>query len=434
MVDGAVAFDQIAEAVETAAVSVWVCVAFLETEAQFPGGRGTFFDLMDCASERGLDVRVLVWHPEGHGVGASDVFPGDENSARLLEDRDTSWQVRWDAVGRNCQHQKVWMFDAGTPDAVAFVGGINITRGSMAGPNHEQPDPSLGYLPGERYSNIHDVHCRLRGPCLADVHDNFVLRWNGASERGRRHGSWPDGETSDLDRRPVDKVPTVLGPTTAQVQRSILPGLYDALPEGENSVREQYLSAIAGARDYVYVEDQILLSRAVLVALRQALERGVLVMASVPGDPMPELAAARSHPGIAAGYEALAVLGEYDGFCLSAPAVRRSWGVEEVYVHAKTAVVDDGWATIGSTNLVFSSFQGDTEMNLSFWDPSNAGPARAFRVRQIDEQGGFDSAGMDGRAAVARLMEVARANAAARVAGEVWTGFACAIDPATWAT
>jgi len=143
------------------------------------------------------------------------------------------------------------------------------------------------------------------------------------------------------------------------------------------------------------------------------------------------LAAARAHPGIAAGYDALAALGAYDGFCLSAPCARADRGYREVYVHAKTAVVDDLWATIGSTNLVFSSFQGDTEMNVSFWD---ADVARAFRVRQVDEQGGFSSVGMDGREAMVRIMEVARENSRRRTAGEDLDGFACAIDPAGWAT
>jgi hypothetical protein len=84
---------------------------------------------------------------------------------------------------------------------------------------------------------------------------------------------------------------------------------------------------------------------------------------------------------------------------------------------------------------VFSSFQGDTEMNVSFWDPAgDDGVAWALRVRQVDEQGGFDSSGMDGRSALARLIEVARANAAVRKAGGSWGGFACAIDPAGWAT
>ena len=429
LVDGAVAFDRIAAAVEAATTSVWVCVAFLETDARFPGGRGTFFDLMDDAASRGIDVRVLFWHPEGHGVGADDTFGGTESSIGLLGSRSTRWQARWDAVGRQCQHQKAWLVDAGTDAEVAFVGGINIGKGSMAGPDHAEPDPGPEVVGDDSYADVHDVHCLVRGPAATDVHDNFVMRWNGASERGREHGSWPPGETDDL---PAPATRTgKLGPTTAQIQRSVLPGLYEALPAGENSVREQYLSAIAAAGDYVYIEDQILLSRVVLVALRDALERGVLVVASVPGNPMPELAAARAHPGIAAGYDALAALGAYDGFCLSAPCARTDRGYREIYVHAKTAVVDDLWATIGSTNLVFSSFQGDTEMNVSFWD---ADVARAFRVRQVDEQGGFSSVGMDGREAMVRIMEVARENSRRRTAGEDLDGFACAIDPAGWAT
>ncbi|MEO2172082.1 MAG: hypothetical protein ABGY25_10320, partial [Acidimicrobiales bacterium] len=72
LVDGASAFDRIAAAVEAATTSVMVCVAFLEVDAMFPGGLGTFFDLMDGAASRGVDVRVLFWHPESHGVGAED--------------------------------------------------------------------------------------------------------------------------------------------------------------------------------------------------------------------------------------------------------------------------------------------------------------------------------------------------------------------------
>ena len=35
---------------------------------------------------------------------------------------------------------------------------------------------------------------------------------------------------------------------------------------------------------------------------------------------------------------------------------------------AKFAAIDDCWATIGSTNTMFRSFKGDTELNVSFWD------------------------------------------------------------------
>jgi phosphatidylserine/phosphatidylglycerophosphate/cardiolipin synthase-like enzyme len=322
-----------------------------------------------------------------------------------------------------CQHQKVWLIDAGTPDEVAFVGGINIGAGSMAGRDHDEPARH------GRYANIHDVHCMVRGPSVTDVHDNFVMRWNGASERDREHGTWPSAGTEDLDLPTGRTAPA--GSTTAQIQRSVLPGLYPSLPDGENSIRAQYLAAIGGAEEYIYIEDQILLSRVVLVALGEALERGVVVVALVPGDPMPELARYRAFPGIAAGYDALAALGGFAGFCLAAPAARRSWGYEEIYVHSKTMVVDDRWATIGSANLIFTSFQGDTEMNVSFWDSE---VARAFRVRQVDEQGGFESAAMGGREAVGRLAEAARSNAARRAEGDDLVGFACRIDPVRWAT
>jgi hypothetical protein len=40
---------------------------------------------------------------------------------------------------------------------------------------------------------------------------------------------------------------------------------------------------------------------------------------------------------------------------------------------------------------------------------------------------------MAGAAAIGRLAEVARENALRRLAGGELVGFACAIDPATWA-
>ena len=75
--------------------------------------------------------------------------------------------------------------------------------------------------------------------------------------------------------------------------------------------------------------------------------------------------------------------------------------------------------------------RGDTEMNVSFWDGDLV---QGLRSRLVGEQGGFDSSGMSGVEAVDRLAGVARANAGRREAGEVLQGFACAIDPATWAT
>ena len=178
------------------------------------------------------------------------------------------------------------------------------------------------------------------------------------------------------------------------------------------------------------IRDRIFLSRACLDVIKGTLERGVPVLALVPADAMPELAAAKAHPGIAAAYEALAKCGEYPNFCLAAVAALRTWGYEEIYVHSKTAIIDDQWATIGSTNLVFSSFQGDTEMNVSFWHELTA---RTLRTQLFDEHGGFSSGELEGRQAIEKLIEIAEKNTANREDGQPLQGFIYAIEPNNWA-
>ncbi len=61
LVDGEPAFSRICAAVEGARKSVWVTVAFIERDVRMPGPHGTFFEVLDRAQARGIDVRVLFW-------------------------------------------------------------------------------------------------------------------------------------------------------------------------------------------------------------------------------------------------------------------------------------------------------------------------------------------------------------------------------------
>jgi phosphatidylserine/phosphatidylglycerophosphate/cardiolipin synthase-like enzyme len=305
---------------------------------------------------------------------------------------------------------------------VAFVGGINLNQGSVAWPDHHAREVH------EREGNIHDLYVEARGPVAGDVTANFVLRWNRASERDRADGRWPPDAGDDLDQPPETIIER--GTVPAQITRSILPGLY-GLAGGENSVREQYLGAIDGARSWIHLENQILLSKVVLEAVDRALGRGVAVTALVPAEPMPVLREAAAHPGIAAAFERLAALARHDGFVLAAPAVDDGPGrYEEVYVHAKAALVDDGWATVGSTNLVFTSFQGDTEMNLSWWDPASV---RSLRVDLMAEHLAEDTSTLEPAEAATRFAVTAAANRERRRRGEALVGHVVAVDPAGWA-
>lgn len=98
LVDGEPAFCRICEAVEAARHSAWVTVAFIDRDVQMPDGRGRFFDVLDRAMERGVDVRALFWRFEPHGAPriVESAFRGDEGERAWLRQRGSRFLARWD--------------------------------------------------------------------------------------------------------------------------------------------------------------------------------------------------------------------------------------------------------------------------------------------------------------------------------------------------
>lgn len=431
LVDGVPAFRRIVQATETARASVWVTIAFIERDVQFPDGRGTVFDVLDRAVARGLDVRVLFWRePElPQLLPGSSHFPGASEDRTWLAARASRFLARWDHLPRYCHHQKSWVIDAAQPGEVAFVGGINLDHGSMASPGH----PPSGHA-----DNIHDLYVEVRGPAATDVHHNFVQRWNEASERTRPDGCWPDpGEPLPFPSRLSPRA----GEATAQITRTVRAGRYrDATPapdarshpiaDGETSIREQYLAAIDAAAHTIYLENQFLISPETLARLDAALARGVEVVFLVPAVPMAQLQTARTDPRNAPFFAQLAALGRHPNFTLTGLAAWRAPGrYDDVYVHAKAALVDDAWATIGSTNIANRSFHGDTELNASFW---HAETVRALRCELLAEHLATDTTALDDRAALRLYRAIASANRERRRDGAPTQGLAFAIDPAEY--
>jgi phosphatidylserine/phosphatidylglycerophosphate/cardiolipin synthase-like enzyme len=172
LVDGVPAFRRIGQAVEAAAERVWATIAFVDRTVLLPDGYGTVFDLLDRAAARGVDVRVVFWRepnldpPPGPGW---EHFPGNAAERAWLAARGAAFRARWDHLPGGCHHQKSWIVDAGRAGEVAFVGGINVDRMSIVDRGHRVAEPEEHY---------HDVYCEVAGPCAADVHHNFVQRWN----------------------------------------------------------------------------------------------------------------------------------------------------------------------------------------------------------------------------------------------------------------
>jgi phosphatidylserine/phosphatidylglycerophosphate/cardiolipin synthase-like enzyme len=432
LVDGVPAFSRICEAVESAKHSVWVTIAFLDPEFQMPGGQGSLFDVLDRASERDLDVRVIFWRSRPlHDNEPGTHFFGTQEERSWLGERKSQFLARWDcAHGRYCQHQKSWLIDAGKAGEVAFVGGINLNQASVVTPGHAPTDRG----------NTHDVYVELQGPSATDVHHNFVQRWNESSERGAEDGSWPpDGSDDDL-QFPIEMSPES-GDAVIQIQRTVrnerysngtpTPGgkVFD-IAAGEYSVLAQYLQAINSAQRTIYIEDQAIGAPRIVEALGAALKRGVDVVFLVPVDPHPEMAMARKMPESKAFFDALGALDQFDHFALVGITTQRPDGeYQHVYVHAKIALIDDAWCTIGSANIGNRSFYGDTELNASIW---HAETVRKLRCDLLEEHLAEDTRMLNDREALAVYRRIARDNALCKSNGEPLQGLAFALDPKTY--
>jgi cardiolipin synthase len=223
------------------------------------------------------------------------------------------WQIN------NRDHRKVLVVDG----RVAFTGGINISGVYSAG------SFGSGRSAPSRDEGWRDTHIMTRGPIVAEFQRLFLDAW----ERQR---------------------------CGALAAAAYFPGL---APEGRWTMRlvandpehgpsEMYvalLSAIAHARERVWLNYGYFVPDPETVdALKGAAARGIDVRLVLPGfsDFWAPLYAGRSH---------------YDG--LLAAGVR-IFERRDALLHAKTAVIDGVWSSVGSTNLDWRSFVHNYEADV----------------------------------------------------------------------
>lgn len=425
-IDGEPAFRRICEAIAAARVSVWATVTFMWPSFRMPDGQGTALEVLQRAAARGIDVRVLFWRPDDETAELrTNAFWGSSEHFESLTRHSPGVNIRWDrAYPGFCQHQKLWLIDAAGDGATSFVGGINLNPHSVVGPDHR----------GEGQN--HDVYVELAGPSVADVHHNFVQRWNEASERGRPDGRWGPRSAEDLAH--PTHLPDRRGNAVAQIQRTTHAGLYGnghpapggspyPIARGERTNFDQYRAAIRAARRTIYLENQSLQDPEILRLLDAALVRGVHVVALVPAAP------ALSTRAPTEAHTLRARLARHDHFTLCGMAgLGLDGGRKPVHVHAKLILVDDEWASVGSCNLHHYSLFGNGELNVAFRDPASV---RALRVALFQEHLGVHTSELADTEALGLFRRIARANRARHEAKDPeWQGMAIALDPATYGT
>lgn len=370
-IDGVPFYERLAAALRRARRRVWAIVSFIQPDFCFPDGT-PWWDMLDECHARGLDVRVLFWRNPGF-MRTAHVFLGGPAERAFLGERRAGWAARWDSSGddpTHCHHQKAFVVDAGEPDALAFIGGMVLSRSTLAHRGHH------------RGLEKHDAFLELEGPAVVDAEHNFVQRWNHA-RRDHDAPPWPD----DLRAGPLEpptRIPPPAGAVPVQLARTIRPGLDPASPDGEQTILDHYRHAFSTAKRTIYLENQHPGEASLLDLLERALRRGVRVVMIVPGEPMPAISRARRDVAALARlgradehrygptFARLDALARHPGFTLAAlarsdPDPAGGWTHREIYTHAKLCIVDGAWATLGSANLVDLSLTRDhTELNATF--------------------------------------------------------------------
>ncbi len=313
--------------------------------------RGAIGVLLAEMAER-VDVRVLVWS----GAPVPVFHPTRAEVAETLANltRHTRINAKGDPREHpfHCHHEKTIIIDG----EVAFVGGIDLTdsAGDRFDFQAHYPRRRIGW---------HDVATRVHGPAVADVDDHFRLRWRELANE-------------DLPRTDA---PGPAGSTTLQVVRTVAENMYDALPHGDFRIFESYVRALRSARELIYLENQFLWAPEIVSIIADKLRN----------PPTPQfrfviLLPVRANNGAEDTRGQIGVLIDADdgGKRMLATTIRAlspsQPRAEQVYVHAKVAVIDDRWLIVGSANLNAHSLFNDTEMCVVTDD---AALARDTRVR-----------------------------------------------------
>ena len=341
--------------------------------------------------QQGVEVKALVWE-------CSNFFSHYDPKVAYQELADVGVTCILDDSSRGILHhpieslhQKIAVVDG----TYAFVGGIdplielNGDFDRWDFPTHHFSTPLRTNMQDHSPHPWHDAHAIIEGPAAGDVELNFRQRWNDVV---RRHHM---NKKLLIPERPLAS--PLESDSLVQIARTIPKRTYSFQPLIIRGIAQLYANAFSNAQRFIYLENQYFWLHAYygvdipflgkdspemernIRELGAALRRGATVAFVLPDHPnvgraFTDAALVRLH---IEAPEAV-IQGRIQVFCLATST--NIDGVEHyrpIYVHAKVAIIDDLWSTVGSANLNNRGMRDDTEINVA---TLNAELARYLRL------------------------------------------------------
>lgn len=217
-------------------------------------------------------------------------------------------------------HRKIVVIDG----KVGYVGGFNIG------------DQYLGRK--EKFGNWRDTHLRITGSGVFGLQSQFTLDWNVTAR------------DADL---PTDHIDSKYFPLTRVKGDSNLQIVTSGPDSDLQQIKMGYIRLIQSAKKRVWIQSPYLIpDDSVMDSLRIAVMAGVDVRIMIPHMP--------DHAFV---YRAT----QYYAHELAKIGVKIYY-YQNGFLHAKTMVVDDNLASVGSANMDFRSFKLNFEINAFLYD------------------------------------------------------------------
>ena len=318
----------------------------------------------------GLQIHILKWN-----LGAVYLLGRGTTVLRLIRwARNKQIHFKLDAThppGAS-HHQKIVVID----DALAFCGGIDMTGSRWDTREHADGDDRRRRpTTGRRYRPWHDATMAVDGAAAAALGELSRKRWEmagGEKLPKPAGGSSPWPEELEAQFRDVE---VAIARTRSAVG--------DREPVRE--IEALFLDMIAGAKRFIYAENQYFASRAITDAICSRLSEadGPEIVIVNPKTSQGWLDDEAMSPARA---ELLARVRRCDPngrFRMFTPV---SEGGEDIYVHSKIMIVDDRQLRVGSANFNNRSLGFDSECDLMIdaGQPGNEHAADAIAMLRCD--------------------------------------------------
>jgi cardiolipin synthase len=357
LIDGPATYGAMSEAIQDAKDHI-----NLETYIFSADGTGRrFADLLVEKASEGVQVNLIY-----DSLGSFETPPaffehlrqGGVNVLAFNPSNQIIPVPGWPLTHRD--HRKMLVVDGN----VAFTGGVNVSSvfsKSLSGLSRR----------GRKRLLWRDTDVQIEGPAVAEFQKLFLDTWKreqGPELPGRNYFPRLTQDGDELVR--------VIGSTKGQKNRAT----YMA-----------YLSAITFASEYIHLTNAYFVpDRQTVRALTDAAKRGVDVQIILPSksDCMPALYAGRFH------YSQLLRSGV------------KLYERHSAVLHAKTAVIDGVWSSVGSTNMDLWSFLRNDEVNAVILGPDFAGQMEAMFKRDLDDSEAISLEKWERRSLGERMKEI----------------------------